>query len=186
MLPGRPMAVRGNDEERIAQSNGLYEQSELLLPAPIRIKDIPGNEIRITVLMMGRGPEIRSRTYRVFHHHSVETLQKEVAQWAIEMVGKLGCTPTIPAIGVGRTHYEATCLMMDALTYREFGEESPFESYITNAINQTNTGPLGVGGSITALNTFAMIGPQRASGVRIVCLRLGCSIDPRKCTIVLK
>ena len=40
----------------------------------------------------------------------------------------------------------------------------------------------GVG--VTALATFVKVGPQRASGVRVVSLRVGCSIDPRKATYV--
>ncbi len=184
-LPGRPMAVKGDDFERIEQSKGLYENSDALLPSPIRIKGIKGDKLNITVMMMGGGPEIRSKTFRVFHRHSLDVLTSTISEWAIEGSKKLGCTPCVPAIGIGRTHYEATCLMLDAMAYGEFGKENYFEKKITEAINQANIGPLGVGGDITALQTFSRIGQHRASGVRIVCLRLGCAVEPRRATRVI-
>jgi fumarate hydratase subunit alpha len=75
--------------------------------------------------------------------------------------------------------------MLDAMTYGIFGEEDDFEKAITKAVNGGDIGALGVGGDITALQTFAKVGEQRASGVRIVCLRVGCIFDPRRSTIVL-
>ncbi len=184
-VPGRPMAVKGSDFERIEQSVGLYPESEMLLASPIRVKVIPGKEVRVSAMMMGGGPEIRAKTYRIFHHHSLDYLTKEVSTWAIEMAKVLGCTPCVPAIGIGRTHYEATCLMLDAMLEGKFGVENKFEKAITAAVNASNVGPLGVGGDVTALQTFSKIGQQRASGVRIVCLRLGCIVDPRRATIII-
>lgn len=185
ILPGRPMAVKGNDWERISQKKGLYDDSGMLEPAPIRVKDIKGKQVRISLLMLGGGPEIRSRTYRIFHHHDISHVLQQIAKWAVEMAGLLGCTPCVPSVGIGRTHYEATCFMLDAMTYKNFGEESEIESFITSSVNETFCGPLGLGGKITALNTFIGVAPQRASGVRIVNLRMGCCFDPRKATIVL-
>ena len=60
-LPGRPMAVLGNDEQRICQSAGLSEDPGDLAMAPIQIRRIPGNKIQLTVLMLGGGPEIRGK-----------------------------------------------------------------------------------------------------------------------------
>ena len=184
-LPGRPMAVKGSDQERIMQSRGLHDDPGMVVPTPIRMTTASGSKLSLTVVMLGGGPEIRSRTYRVFHRHDHSCLQKKVIDWAAEMVGALGCTPCVPIIGIGRTHYEATCLVMDAMANKVFGEENEFEKSITSAINGTHVGALGVGGSITALGSFVVIGPQRASGVRIVSLRVGCCIDPRRHTVVL-
>ena len=184
-LPGRPMAVMGNDFERITQEKGLYEDSGMVLTAPVRFGRIPGDKVRIILLLQGGGPEIRSKTFRIFHHHSMDIFTKEVASWAVEMAGQLGCTPCVPSLGVGRTHYEATCMMMDAMCHGNFGEETEFEATITKAVNDSFTGPLGVGGSMTALRSFAKIGPQRASGIRVACLRVGCMVDPRRAIVEL-
>ena len=56
---------------------------------------------------------------------------------------------------------------------------------ITNRINKCNIGPLGLKGKTTALASFLRVGPQRASGVRIVCLRLCCCVEPRVASVLL-
>ncbi|MDC7226159.1 MAG: fumarate hydratase [Spirochaetales bacterium] len=185
-LPGRPMAVKGDSFDRITQEKGLYEDSGMVFPSPVRMKSVSGSKIKITVLLQGGGPEIRGRTYRVFHHHNLDTFRTEIAGWAVEMARLLGCTPCVPAIGVGRTHYEANCLMMDAMAYGVFGEQNDLEKFITEKVNESNTGPLGIGGKITALQTFSRIGYQRASGIRVVSMRVGCIVDPRRHSLILE
>ena len=59
------------------------------------------------------------------------------------------------------------------------------ETEITERVNQSKKGALGLSGQTTALGTFLRIGPQRASGVRIVSLRPCCCIEPRKASVIL-
>eukprot|EP00362_Geleiidae_sp_MMETSP1317_P001422 CAMPEP_0201284674 /NCGR_PEP_ID=MMETSP1317-20130820/81133_1 /ASSEMBLY_ACC=CAM_ASM_000770 /TAXON_ID=187299 /ORGANISM="Undescribed Undescribed, Strain Undescribed" /LENGTH=159 /DNA_ID=CAMNT_0047605769 /DNA_START=54 /DNA_END=529 /DNA_ORIENTATION=- len=54
-LPARPMAVCGNDLERLTQCRGLFEDPGMLLSAPIRVKECRGEKLRLTVLMLGGG-----------------------------------------------------------------------------------------------------------------------------------
>ncbi len=185
-LPARPMAVKGEGLERLAQKHGLYEDPGMLLPAPTSVRIIEGNEVKITVLMQGGGPEIRSKTYHVFHKHEEMRLIDAALEWSLEMVGKLGCTPCVPAIGIGRTHYEATSMMLDAMLYGNFDVQSDLENYITEKLNESGVGPLGLGGRTTALGSFIKIGEARGSGIRVLTVRLSCSVEPRKATIVLK
>lgn len=183
-LPGRPMAINGNDGERIDQSGGLNELSEAVKPAPIMIKYVSDeNVLRLTVMMLGGGPEIRAKTYRVFHKHSTDVFFDEIINWAKESVEQLGCSPCTLAIGVGRSHYEATSLMLQAMSEGRYDRQSDFERKITDRVNEYQIGALGLGGSSTVLATFMKIGHQRASGVRIVCMRLCCCFEPRKATV---
>jgi fumarate hydratase subunit alpha len=184
-LPGRPMAVKGNSIERIEQSSGLYDDPSKLEPPPIIIKEIDEDVIRLYILMQGGGPEIRGKTYRIFHQHSINVVVDEIVEWAKEEVSNLGCTPCVPAIGIGRTHFEAASLMLEAMAKGNFGIQNNIEKEITEKINKSNVGPLGLKGNTTALATFLNIGPQRASGVRIVCLRLCCCVEPRKAVTTL-
>jgi len=64
-------------------------------------------------------------------------------------------------------------------------QQSRWERMFVDVINATRIGPLALGGKNTAIGTFIEIGPQRASGARIVCLRLGCCYDPRRATVTL-
>jgi fumarate hydratase subunit alpha len=178
-LPGRPMAVKGDDVQRLEQSAGLDEDSGALAPAPIRIKVVDEDLIRLHILMQGGGPEIRGKTYRVFHQHKLSVILNEIVQWATEGAAQLGCTPCTPAIGIGRTHFEASALMLEAMACGNFGVQNPIEQEITARVNASRVGALGLGGDVTALATFLRVGPQRASGVRIVCLRLCCCVEPR-------
>lgn len=184
-LPGRPMAIKGDDYARIDQSGGLNEDSGALDPSPILIKHVDEDVIRLTVLMLGGGPAIRGITQRVFHKHSVDVVIDEIVNRAIPAVSQLGCSPCTLAIGIGRSQFEATSLMMEAMAKGDFGVQSDFEQRITEKVNESQTGPLGLGGKHSVLATFAKIGPQRASGVRIVSLRPCCCFEPRRSSVVL-
>ncbi|MBR3729794.1 MAG: fumarate hydratase [Bacteroidales bacterium] len=184
-LPGRPMAIMGNDFARIDQSGGLDPDSGALKPSPILIKPVDEDVLRLTVLMLGGGPAIRGITQRIFHKHSVEVVIDEIVSRAIEGVSKLGCSPCVLAVGIGRSQFEATSLMMEAMVYGDFGKQSDFERRITGKVNEANIGPLGLGGKHSVLATFAKIGPQRASGVRIVALRPCCCFEPRRASVDL-
>ena len=184
-LPGRPMAIKGDDYARIDQSGGLDEDSGALAPSPILIKSVEEDVIRLTVLMLGGGPAIRGITQRVFHKHSVEVVIDEIVNRAIPAVSQLGCSPCTLAIGIGRSQFEATSLMMEAMAKGNYGVQSDFEKRITDRVNKANVGPLGLGGKHSVLATFSKIGPQRASGVRIVALRPCCCFEPRRASVNL-
>lgn len=184
-LPGRPMAIMGDDYARIDQSGGLNPDSGALKPSPILIKPVDEDVVRLTILMLGGGPAIRGITQRVFHKHNVEVVIDEIVNRATEGVSKLGCSPCVLAVGIGRSQFEATSMMMEAMVYGDFNKQSDFERRITEKVNEANIGPLGLGGKHSVLATFAKVGPQRASGVRIVALRPCCCFEPRRASINL-
>lgn len=183
-LPGRPMAIMGEDEQRLDQSGGLDSDSGALEIAPILIKPAADNVLRLHILMQGGGPEIRSKTYRVFHKHEVSVIEKEIIEWAHESAKLLGCTPTTLAVGIGRSHFEASSLMIEAMVKGDYMKQTEMERRITQGVNAWDIGPLGLGGR-TVLATFLKVGPQRASGVRIVCMRPCCCFEPRRAFIDL-
>ena len=184
-LPGRPMAIMGDDMHRIDQSGGLNPDSGALAPSPILIKNVDEDVLRLTILMLGGGPAIRGITQRVFHKHSVEVVINEIVNRAIPAVSQLGCSPCTLAIGIGRSQFEATSLMMEAMAKGNYKEQTDFEKTITDRVNESNTGALGLGGKTSVLATFAKVGPQRASGVRIVALRPCCCFEPRRASVLL-
>lgn len=184
-LPGRPMAIKGSDYERIDQSGGLDVDPGSLYPAPFLIKNIEEDILRVTILMLGGGPAIRGITKRIFHKHNINVFIDEIVERAKEGVAKLGCSPCTLAIGVGRSQYEATSLMLEAMAKGYYNIQSEFENKITERVNESNIGALGLGGKTSVLATFAKIGPQRASGVRIVAIRPCCCFEPRRAFIEL-
>ena len=184
-LPGRPMAILGNDKERIDMSGGISPKSDDLAPAPILIKEVEEDVLRVHILMLGGGPAIRGLTQRIFHKHNLNVVLDEIVNRAKDATRLLGCTPCALAVGVGRSQFEATAMMMEALVYSDFNKQSDMEKYITDKLNETNVGPLGLNGKTTVLATFMKVGPQRASGVRVVAMRPACCFEPRMACVEL-
>jgi len=182
-LPGRPMAIKGDDVHRLDQSLGMDDDPGALDAAPILIRPIEEDKIRLHIMMFGGGPAIRAKTYRVFHKHNVDTVMDEIVSWATEGTKLLGCTPCTIAVGIGRSHYEATSMMLQALVDGTYDEQSELEQRITDRVNAAGAGALGLGGNTTVLATFMKVGSQRASGVRIVCMRPCCCFEPRIATV---
>lgn len=194
-LPARPMAVKGNDIERIEQSQGLFEKPGMLKPVSILIdsrndestysRKILPDTLNIHFILEGGGPEIRARTYRVYHKRSFSNVIDTAIDWLSDSLNLLGCTPSIPSIGIGRTHYEANALLLKSIVYGNLDDMSETEVYVTDKLNETGIGPLGFGGKTTVLGSFVNIGNQRASGVRIVAVRPSCFVEPRVATLKL-
>lgn len=185
MLPGRPMGIMGEDSCRIDQSGGLNPDSAGVEPAPILLRRCEENVLRLHILMFGGGPAIRAKTYRVFHKHDTKVVLDEIVKWATEGVAQLGCSPCTLAVGIGRSHFEAASMMLQAQVDGRYDVQSEMEREITRRVNEANIGPLGLGGNTSVLATFMKVGPQRASGVRIVCVRPTCCFEPRIATVDL-
>lgn len=184
-LPGRPMGIMGDDSHRIDQSGGLNPDPAGVEPAPILLRRSSDNVIRLHILMFGGGPAIRAKTYRVFHKHDTAVVLDEIVKWATEGVAQLGCSPCTLAVGVGRSHFEATSMMLQAQVDGKYDVQSEMEAEITRRVNEANIGPLGLRGDTSVIATFMKVGPQRASGVRIVCVRPTCCFEPRIATVEL-
>ena len=194
-LPARPMAVKGSEIERVEQSKGLYEQPGMLKPSSILIdtvndessyrRDVSPDTLNIHFILEGGGPEIRAKTYRVYHKRSFSNVIDTAVEWLKESLKMLGCTPSIPSIGIGRTHYEANALLLKSIVYGNLDNQSDVEKYVACELNKTGIGPMGFGGNATVLGSYVNIGNQRASGVRIVAVRPSCFVEPRVATLKL-
>ena len=185
-LPGRPMGIMGGDVQRIVQSGVLDSDPAGVMPAPFHIRRMKGNGLKLHVLMFGGGPAIRAKTLRVFHRHDAQVVLDEIISWAKEGVSQLGCSPCTLGVGIGRSHYEAATLMLESLVDGSYDRQSEMESQITARVNDADIGPLGLHGKHSVLATFLKVGPQRASGVRIVCLRPCCCFEPRIASVEIK
>ena len=184
-LPGRPMGIMGDDSSRIDQSGGLDPDSAGVEPAPILLRRCEENVLRLHILMFGGGPAIRAKTYRIFHKHDNQVVLDEIVKWATEGVAQLGCSPCTLAVGIGRSHFEAASMMLQAQADGRYDVQSEMEREITRRVNEASIGPLGLGGNTSVLASFLKVGPQRASGVRIVCVRPTCCFEPRIATVDL-
>jgi fumarate hydratase subunit alpha len=165
--------------DQLEISGNIFCGRDAVLPQVVKLLDEKGAN-GLGVRLQGGGPELRGRTGIIHQKRSAEIFLNTVIEWAKEEIKKLGCTPSTAAIGIGRSHTEAGMNMIKAMAYGDLSRQSPWEKRITDALNQTVTGPLGLGGKTTALGAFLKIGPLRASGFRSVTLRLGCCFEPRR------
>ena len=76
-------------------------------------------------------------------------------------------------------------MMLQAQVDGNYNVQSVLEQEVTRRVNEANVGPLGLGGKTSVIATFMKVGPQRASGVRIVCVRPTCCFEPRIATVEL-
>ena len=185
-LPGRPMAILGEGKDRLDQSLGMDEDSGALEAAPILIRKTEEDVLRLHVLMFGGGPALRGKTLRIFHKHNAQIVIDELVDWAVEATNLLGCTPCLLAIGIGRSQYEATSMMLQAMVDGSFDKQNDIENEITVKVNKVGVGASSLGGNTTLLATFIKIGPQRASGYRVVCMRPCCCFEPRLASVELQ
>ncbi len=74
-------------------------------------------------------------------------------------------------------------MMLQAQVDGRYGVQNEMEKEITLRVNEADIGPLGLHGKTSVLATFMKVGPQRASGVRIVCVRPTCCFEPRIATV---
>ena len=140
-LPGRPMGIMGDDSHRIDQSGGLNPDSAGVEPAPILLRRCEDDVIRLHILMFGGGPAIRGKTYRVFHKHNTQVVLDEIVNWATEAVSQLGCSPCTLAVGIGRSHFEAASMMLQAQADGCYDVQSEMEKEITRRVNEADIGP---------------------------------------------
>ena len=77
-------------------------------------------------------------------------------------------------------------LMLQALVDGSYSAQSDLEREITSRVNEADIGPLGLHGRTSVLATFLKVGPQRASGIRVVCLRPCCCFEPRMASVELE
>ncbi len=92
------MAVKGNDIGRIEQSKGLYDNPGQMKAASFLIdsfsddstykRDISPDTLNIHFILEGGGPEIRAKTYRIYHKRSVVNVMDTAIGWLEESLKK--------------------------------------------------------------------------------------------------
>jgi len=119
---------------------------------------VPGDKIRIIVAPKGGGSENMSRTAMLKPADGVEGFKKFVIR-TVDEAGGNPCPPVIVGIGVGGTFEKCAWLAKKALL-RKIGQRNkdPFyaqlEIELLEEINKLGIGPMGLGGTTTALEVF--------------------------------
>lgn len=132
-------------------------------PAVMHIDIVPGDRMKISFMPKGGGSENMSRLVMLQPEDGPQGIMEAVLKIVNEAGGK-PCPPLIIGVGIGATAEEAM-IMAKKVLFRPAGYPSPdpetaeLERKILEAVNKSGIGPLGLGGSITALAVHAESAP---------------------------
>lgn len=124
-------------------------------PAVIHTKIVPGEKVKISLATKGAGSENVSFVKILTPAEGVEGIKKTVLDAIINAGGK-PCPPIIVGIGIGGNLEKAALLAKEAIL-RDIDDEAEhpldrqLEKELLEEINRTGIGPMGFGGTVTAL-----------------------------------
>ena len=124
-------------------------------PAIVYYDVLPGDALRLTMLVKGAGCDNMSSLRMLTPAEGVEEMKRFVVE-TVERAGPNASPPLTVGVGIGGPFERAALLAKKALT-RPSGEPNPdpelaeLEEELLGAINATGIGPAGYGGTVTAL-----------------------------------
>jgi fumarate hydratase subunit alpha len=163
-----------NDGVKLAYAKGYLRKSTVAdpltrkcltdnLPAIIHTSVVPGDKLTLKVLIKGGGAENTSQIKMMLPTATEEDILKFVVDTA-KLAGAKACPPLVVGVGIGG-NFEKSALMSKEALFRKIGgkaesrENATLEKKLLKAINQSNVGPMGIGGNTTALAVFVKRAP---------------------------
>ena len=149
-------------------------------PAVIHTEIVPGVNLRICVLPKGGGAENCSR----FTALPPSRGHEGIIEYVVDLVDDCGCNacpPLIIGIGIGGTAEQTMLLAKKSLlrrtgAYNADPEIKGLEKQILAAVNSLGIGPMGYGGSVTALAVHIEVFPAHIASLPLaVNLQCWCS-----------
>jgi len=140
-------------------------------PPVIHTEIVPGDRLKIIIMPKGGGAENMSRLFMLKPTEGREGVIN-VALKAAEEAGGNPCPPVIVGLGIGASAEKAMLLAKKALL-RPVGKPNPdpeisqLEKEILDRINDLGIGPLGFGGSTTALAVHAEVTPSHLASLPV-------------------
>jgi len=131
-------------------------------PAVIHTKIVSGDKIKITVAPKGAGSENMSLVKMLIPSDGIEGVKKLVLDTIFKSGGK-PCPPIIVGLGIGG-NFETSAIMAKEAIMREIDDESEdpiarkLEKELLTEINNLGVGPMGFGGTVTALAVKINVG----------------------------
>jgi fumarate hydratase subunit alpha len=108
----------------------------------------PGDRFTVTVLPKGAGAENVSRVVMLLPSQK-DKIEEVVLETMLIAEGR-PCPPVVLGVGIGGTFDSVTALAKEALL-QPIDQMTPFEQQLCDAVNRLGIGPMGLGGSTTAL-----------------------------------
>lgn len=140
-------------------------------PPVIHTEIVPGDKLKITLMPKGGGAENMSRLGML----KPADARAGVIDFVVKTVDEAGgsaCPPLVIGVGIGQTADKAMLLSKKALI-RKIGEPNPdkeiadLEKEILGRVNDLGIGPMGYGGTVTALAVHAIVTPTHIASLPV-------------------
>ncbi|MDD2777515.1 MAG: fumarate hydratase [Methanocellales archaeon] len=115
----------------------------------VNLSLVKGNKVKITVAPKGSGSENMS-ALRMFNPSEVKNIKRFVLE-TVKNAGGRSCPPIIVGVGIGGTFDGAAKLAKKAVLRKLDKPMDTFERELLDEINSLGLGPMGLGGSTTAM-----------------------------------
>jgi len=156
-------------------------------PAIIHHTIVPGDGLKLTVMLKGAGCENKSQ-FRMFNPTAESG---EIVDWIVDVVRQAGadaCPPLIVGVGIGGD-FELCCLLSKKALLRELGRRNadPFyaslEENLLARINALGLGPQGLGGDTTALGVMIETAPCHIASLPVA-VNIACHSHRHKTAVL--
>ncbi len=132
-------------------------------PAVIHYRVVPGNRLKLTFAPKGAGSENTSRLAMLKPADGWEGVKRFVLE-TVKLAGPNACPPFTVGVGIGGT-FEYCALLAKKALLRPVGERSKdpvakrIEEELIEEINKIGWGPMGFGGTVTAVDVKVELYP---------------------------
>lgn len=156
-------------------------------PPVIHFKVVPGNKLKISVVPKGAGSENMSALKMLKPADGIEGAKKFILE-TVSAAGPNACPPLTVGVGIGGTMEKAALMAKEALL-RPIGTPNPdpqvaaLESELLRGINALGIGPMGLGGSVTALAVHVEVFATHIASLPVA-VNLNCHAARHKTAII--
>ena len=127
---------------------------------------VKGSKIKLTLLPKGFGCENKSQLKMFKPTASIEEIKDFIVQ-VVKDAGPDACPPYVIGVGIGGSADYAGILAKKALLRKISSRNSKLEKDLLRQINKTGIGPMGLGGSNTALAVHVQTYPTHIAGLPV-------------------
>lgn len=156
-------------------------------PPVVHYEIVPGDRIRVSVLVKGFGAEMTSAVRMLPPAAGEDGVRRFVVE-VVRQAGPNACPPVIVGVGLGST-FDGVAVLAKKALLRPLGVPNPkphlarLEHELLEQINATGVGPQGLGGRFTALAVHVESSPTHIAALPVA-VNLNCSA-PRRGEVVL-
>lgn len=200
---GREVSFDGSMEDAVNEGVRLgYEQGYLRksvchplkrentgdnTPAVIHTKLVEGDRVRIKIAPKGAGSENMSRLTMLKPAQGVEAIKDFVVE-TVKLAGGNPCPPIVVGVGIGG-NFELSAILSKKALLRPVGSPNPdgelgaLERELLESLNRLGIGPMGFGGTTTALSVHVETSPCHIASLPVA-VNIQCHADRHKEVVI--